>query len=62
MEGYYRMLTEDKIKMLKDQLICDETLKDIEDYDDKHQIVIFKDGTQRQLVECITRVMGGLGQ
>lgn len=52
------MLTEDKIKLLKDNGICDETLKDIADFDDKHQTVTFKDGTQRQLVECITRVMG----
>lgn len=58
MEGYYKMLTEDKIKILKDHMICEETLKDIEDYNPETRIVTFKDGSQHQIVECWTRCMG----
>lgn len=54
------MLSEEKIKALREQLICEETLKEIEDYDPQTRIVTFKDGVQRQIVECWTRVMGYL--
>lgn len=56
------MLDEQKIKQLKDLNLCDETIKQIEDYDDNKQIVTFKDGSEHQLVECITRVMGRQSQ
>lgn len=52
------MLDETKIKQLKDLNLCDETIEQIEDYDDNKQIVTFKDGSEHQLVECMTRVMG----
>lgn len=54
------MLTEEKINALKNHMICEETLKDIEDYDPKTRIVTFKDGSEHQIVECWTRVMGYL--
>lgn len=60
MEGYYKMLTEDKIAALKNHMICEETLKDIEDYNPETRIVTFKDGSKHQIVECWTRVMGYL--
>lgn len=60
MEGYYKMLTEEKIAALKNHMICDETLKDIEDYNPETRIVTFKDGSEHQIVECWTRVMGYL--
>lgn len=49
------MLTEDKIRALKEHLLCDDTISQIEDYDPEKRIVTFKDGTQHQLVECWTR-------
>ena len=54
------MLTEQQKKQLKDMNICDETIELIESYDDSKQIVTFKDGTEHQIVECMTRVMGYL--
>ena len=52
------MLDERKIKQLKDMNLCDKDIELIDDYDDNKQIVTFKDGSEHQLVECITRVMG----
>lgn len=52
------MLDEVKINALKNHMICEETLKEIEDYDPVSRIVTFKDGSQHQIVECWTRVMG----
>lgn len=52
------MLDERKIKLLTQHNLCEETLKQIEDYDEDKEIVTFKDGSKHQLVECFTRVMG----
>ena len=52
------MLDEQKIKALKDHMICDETLAQIEDYNPETRVVTFKDGSEHQMVECWTRVMG----
>lgn len=52
------MLDEGQIKVLKQHNICDETIAQIEDYDESKELVTFKDGTQKQLVECFARVMG----
>lgn len=49
------MLDEQKIKALKDHMICEETLKDIKDYDPVTGIVTFNDGSEHQMVECWTR-------
>ena len=49
------MLDERKIKALKDHMICEETLKDIKDYDPDTGIVTFNDGSEHQMVECWTR-------
>ena len=54
------MLDERKIKLLKDHMLCDETLAQIEDYNPDTKVVTFKDGSEHQLVECWTRVMGYL--
>ena len=56
------MLDERKIKQLKDMNLCDKDIELIEDYDDNKQIVTFKDGSEHQLVECMTRVMGRQSQ
>ena len=52
------MLTEQKIATLRNHLLSEETFKDIEDYDPVSRIVTLKDGSQHQLGECWTRVMG----
>lgn len=52
------MLTEDKIKALKDLNLDDATINNIDDYNDSNQTVVFKDGSIHQLVECYVRCMG----
>ena len=37
---------------------ADKDIELIDDYDDNKQIVTFKDGSEHQLVECMSRVMG----
>lgn len=52
------MLTENDIKVLKQQMVPAEDIAKIVSYDSKTQTVTFEDGMQRTLCECWTRCMG----
>lgn len=49
-------LTDAKIAVLKTHGICD--VSEILDFDEAQSIVYFKDGDEKRLCDCYTRVMG----
>ena len=52
------MITEQDKQYLKQHRLSDEEIANVESIDIDKRTVSFKDGTEKQMVECWTRCMG----